>query len=197
MFYFLFDRPKTDDQRSIVWKYWLINSRKNLLDSAALGNKQAMRDYQRIAEEIEQLRSDIAKTDLGRQCWQKLDSWTQPSSPGQAGSLLFTEKDGRSDVRRVTYSQAWRFLYHDKEMTLLYNYLSMHCHPVYDGLRQYLQQTDGENGHEVGYPLYFSCCFLAHLCRLFLKLIPDGEGMVAREFSGDDLYLFQKLSHVR
>lgn len=197
MFYFIFDHPKTEEQRDIVWNYWLINSRKNLLDSAARGDRQALNDQKRILSEIEQLRNGIAKTETGSRCWEKLDLWTKPSSPGQGGCLQFIEKDGRCDVRRVSYSQAWRFLYHDREMTLLYNYLSMHCHPVYDGLRQYLQQTDEENEQEVGYPLYFSCCFLAHLCRLFLKLIPDGETIVAREFSSQDQLLFQALSHIR
>ena len=35
MFYFLFAHPKSDEERSVVWNYWKINSKKNLLDYAA------------------------------------------------------------------------------------------------------------------------------------------------------------------
>lgn len=197
MFYFLFEHPRDAEQREVVWKYWLINSRKNLLDSAAKGNVRAMKEQKKIYAEIEQMRHDIASTAIGRQCWQKLDLWTKPESAGSSGSLEFVEKQERTDVRKVSYSQAWRFLYHDKDMTLFYNYLSMHCHPVYDGLMQYLEQTDDDNNEEVGMPLYFSCCFLAHLCRLFLKQIPYGQDMITQEFSWQEQQLFSTLSRLR
>ena len=35
MFYFLFAHPKSAEERSVVWNYWKINSKKNLLDYAA------------------------------------------------------------------------------------------------------------------------------------------------------------------
>ena len=35
MFYFLFKHPRTEKERNAVWKYWLINSKKNMLDDHA------------------------------------------------------------------------------------------------------------------------------------------------------------------
>lgn len=125
MFYFLFEHPKTDEEREAAWKNWQQENRKEL----------------------------------------------------------------------VSYSQAWRYLFNNKEMATFYRHLSMHCHPVYQGLRQYQDQDGADEGND-SVPLYFSCRFLAHLTRLFLKLIPDGWEMLRGEFSEQELVLFRALSQM-
>ncbi len=125
MFYFLFEHPKTDEEREKVWKNW------------------------------------------------QQDHWRD----------------------MVSFSQAWRYLFKDREMASFYRQLSMHCHPVYEGLLQYQQQDDGDEGND-SIPLYFSCRFLAHLTRLFLKQVPNGWAMLREEFSEHELSTFKGLSLV-
>jgi len=177
MFYFLFEHPKTDDERDIVWKYWQIGSCMSLQDSQG----------------VEDLRRDIQSTMIGMQCWQKLDEWTRVGATPANGSIEFVVRNGKYDVRRVPFGQAWKYLFADEGMALFYRHLSMHCHPVYQGLVQYQGQGTADQGHD-GIPLYFSCRFLAQLCRLFLKQIPDGQDILRREFSERDLSLFHDLS---
>jgi hypothetical protein len=107
MFYFLFEHPKSQEERDTAWRLWKRN-----------------------------------------------------------GHIEIPTGDGSSE--RLPYSQAWKYLFRNKEVSALYSHLSMHCHPVYDGLRQYQTQSpsDGDNDWV---PLYLSCCFVAYLCKLFLK----------------------------
>ena len=101
MFYFLFAHPKSDEERSVVWNYWKINSKKNLLDYAADGNGTAT-DEQRQAEmEIEALRQEIFATEIGRICKRRLDEWTRIGKPTQNGCIEFYRENGRLEVRRV------------------------------------------------------------------------------------------------
>ena len=123
MFYFLFEHPKTDEEREAVWQNW------------------------------------------------QSDNWREITS----------------------FNQAWRYLFKDKEMATFYRQLSMHCHPVHQGLVQYQSQdeTDGDNDC---IPLYFSCRFLAHLTRLFLKQVPGGSEMLREEFTEKELSTFKGLT---
>ena len=123
MFYFLFEHPKTDEEREAVWQNW------------------------------------------------QSDNWRE----------------------LIPFSQAWRYLFKDREMASFYRQLSMHCHPVYQGLVQYQAQadTDGDND---SMPLYFSSRFLAHLTRLFLKQVPGGWDMLRGEFTERELSTFKGLS---
>ena len=126
MFYFLFEHPKTDEERETVWKNW------------------------------------------------QSDNWRE----------------------MISFSQAWRYLFKNKEMASFYRQLSMHCHPIYQGLVQYQTQDADDEGHDF-IPLYFSCQFLAHLTRLFLKQVPDGWDMLHQEFSARELSTFKSLSMMR
>jgi hypothetical protein len=202
MFYFLFEHPKTDEERTIVWKFWQINSMKNLLDSSADDDTSVDSDDgddddgPSPQEKIETLRSEILSMPLGQQCRHKLDEWTRVDSRPTNGSIEFIMNDGKYDVRRVTYSQAWKFLFaSNDDMTLLYRHLSMHSHPVYTGLLQYQSQSGSDQGND-GIPLHISSSFLAYLCRLFLKLIPDGADIVSREFGDHDRRLFRVLAQL-
>ena len=98
-----------------MWDYWKINSRKNLLDLTP-------------DDEIETLRREIFDTRLGKWCHAKLDEWTAFDKPTQNGSIEFFKSRGRTDVRRVAYSQAWKYLFEKQDMVQLYRHLSMHCH---------------------------------------------------------------------
>lgn len=194
MFFFLFHHPRTVVERDIAWKYWQINSKKNLLDYCS-DDDETSGDQQRLTEEIETLRQQILTSHIGVQCHQKLDQWTALGSPGNNGGLQFVVRGGRYDVRRIPYSQAWRFLFDNRDMAQFYSYLSIHCHPVFDGLRQYQEQADGSQEEE-GVPLYFSCCFLAQLCALFLRQIPGSETILKSEFNRHELSTFHTLSQL-
>ena len=191
MFYFLFERPKTDAERDAVWKYWQISSKKNLLDGID-DEEQVDEEQVAVIEEIEQMRQEILASPVATGCRQKLDEWTRIGNTAGNGCIMFTKKRDHYDVRRISYSQACRFLFHSEVMLQLYRYLSMHCHPVYDGLRQYQEQPattqDGDN-----LSLYFSCIIVARLCRLFLNLLPDGTAIFGNEFSKQERSLFNSL----
>ena len=95
----------------------------------------------------------------------------------------------------MSYNQAWKYLFDKEGMTLLYRHLSMHCHPIYNGLLQYQTQAETDEGYD-GMPLYLSCCFLTHLCKLFLRLIPGGNKMLRQAFSEQERYVFNTLSQL-
>ncbi len=108
-------------------------------------------------------------------------------------NMLERAEDGTSEMKQVSYSQAWRYLFKSREMAQLYKHLSMHCHPVYQGLVQYQSQSVSDQGEDA-IPLYLSCCFLAYMCRLFMKLLPDGDQILKGEFDEHELYVFERLS---
>jgi len=195
MFYFLFQHPKSDGECRVVWNYWKINSQKNLLDYDADGNVTAGADQEVACREIEELRKEMFSTDIGNRCRQKLDEWTRIGKPTQNGCIEFCQRQGQLDVRRVSYNQAWKYLFQKPDMAQLYRHLSMHCHPIYDGLMQYQSQTQTDAGYD-GIPLYLSSCFLAYLCRLFLKRLPDGEKLLQQAFSHRERHIFNALSQL-
>lgn len=196
MFFFLFEHPRTPMEREVVWKYWQIGSKKNFLDYGSDTSAMARKSRGEVVAEIERLRSEMLSATTDAQCCEKLDRWTRIGSPTYGGSIEFVSKGARRDVRRVSYSQAWRYLFGDEAMTLFYPHLSMHCHPVYDGLLQYQDQTDSDRGHDA-IPLFFSCCFASQLCRLFLRQLPEGEAMLRRGFSEHDRQVFATLATLR
>lgn len=195
MFYFLYKHPKNLEERNIVWNYWKINSKKNLLGYDTNGDEELEEVQDSISNEIETLRNEILNTPLGKKCRQKLEEWTRTTKQAQNGSIEFFKNQGKVDVRKVTYSQAWKYLFEKDEMILLYRHLSMHCHPIYDGLMQYQSQAMTDEGND-GMPLYLSSCFLAYLCRLFLRLIPNGNQMLRQEFNERDRLIFNALSQL-
>ncbi len=192
-FYFLFAHPKSAAERSIVWLYWQINSKKNLLSATATASVPLPIAEQQTIDDIEQLRNQIKETSIGQQCWAKLDKWTSPHTLASNGCIAFTQDEGRYDVKRVSYSQAWRYLFDNEQTALLYRQLSIHCHPIYDGLIQYQSQAATDEGNDA-IPLYFSSSFLAQLCLLFLGLLPDGNQMTAAQFSTKELKTFRALA---
>lgn len=185
MFYFLYELPKTEEERDVVWKYWKINSMKS-----EIGN--GVRRREAYLQEMEKLRDEILVTILGKLCFGKLSEWTDLNSAPQNGSIEFIKKNGKYDVRRVPFSQAWRYLFRSDDMRQLYGQLSMHCHPVYGGLVEYQSQSASDDGGD-GIPLYLSCRFLAYLCRLFLKQLPDGDEMTKKGFSTQERKLFYSI----
>ena len=194
MFYFLYAHPRSDEERSVVWNYWKINSKKNMMETCSpLPPGEGL--------EVGLLRKEIFSTRLGMECYKKLDEWTAPDKPTQNGIIAFFKRRADNgqcyDVRRVSYNQAWRYLFgkNMEDMDLLYRHLSIHSHPIYDGLLQYQDQAQKDEGFD-GIPLYLSCCFLAYLCRLFLRLLPQGEKMFDEDFSEEERLVFKALSRV-
>lgn len=193
MFYFLFEHPRTDEERDLVWKFWQLNSRKSQLDFSPASDAEERKVE---IEELRALRKAILQSPIGRECAQKLDEWTAIETPAGTGALECLRRGGRHDVRRVSYSMAWRYLFHNDDMALLYSHLSMHCHPVYSGLVQYQNQAVADDVDDA-IPLYFSACFLAYLCQLFLHLVPGGNTIVSSEFSVADQRLFASLAGIK
>lgn len=195
MFYFLFVHPKTEEERRVVWNYWRINSMKNLLSYDVEGNVVTTHGEDDICKDIEALRKEIAETHTGMECHRKLDEWTAVGKPTQNGCIEFFRRKGRLDVRRVSYNQAWKYLFSkdQNEMAQLYRHLSIHCHPIYNGLLQYKEQAQSDEGFD-GVPLYLSCCFMAYLCRLYMRLIPHGAQMFDAEFCQQERQIFKTLS---
>ena len=198
MFYFIYIAPKTDEERRVVWDVWKISSKKNLLSYDPDGGVVKDDGQDKTCEEIEALRKDLFFTHLGMECYNKLDEWTAIGKPTQNGCIEFYRNRGRQDVRRVSYNQAWRHLFgKDQEyMNQLYRLLSIHCHPIHGGLLQYQGQADGDESLEA-VPLYLSCCFLAYLCRLFLRLPPGGNKLLGDSFSEEEQEIFKALSRVQ
>jgi hypothetical protein len=205
MLFFLYKYPSTEDARDVVWNYWKINSMKNMLDYLSgvtatdntdqADDKDASAKQKARAEdylEIESLRRSIFATRTGYLCREKLDEWTAPDKPTQNGIIAFFRNRGRLDVRRVSYNQAWKYLFPHDDMADLYRHLSIHCHPIYNGLLQYQSQQEDDDD-AAALPLFLSNCFLACLCRLFLNLLPDGPMLMKKEFSVKELQVFETL----
>lgn len=196
MFYFLYNRPRTEEERNVVWKYWQINSKKNMLDDDADSDSTLHEEHEATQREIQQLREEILHAHLNINCLNKLNEWTKEESRPVNGCIEFFMNRGRLDVRRISFSQAWKYLYSSEEMTLLYRHLSMHSHPVYNGLLQYQSQTSEDQGEDA-IPLHLSSSFLAYMCKLFLQLIPQGEDIIKKDFSAEELFTFRVLSQLR
>lgn len=103
------------------------------------------------------------------------------------------KSNDKKNSQTVPFSQAWKYLYTNSDMRMIYHHLSMHCHPVYDGLVQFQSQSASDEGED-GIPLYLSCSFLAYLCRLFLEMIPNGEDIIKNEFTAYERHLFRAIS---
>lgn len=140
MFYFLYQHPKSEEERNLVWNYWKTNSMKN-------------------------------------------------------GCVEAVCEGGKLNIKQVSYNQSWKYLFDKDEMMLLYRHLSIHCHPVYDGLMQYQNQAQSDEGYD-GIPLYLSSCFLAYMCRMFLRMIPNGNKLIRQHFSKQELKAFNALAQL-
>lgn len=195
MFYFLFKHPKTADEQAIVWKYWQINSKKNVLDYDADGDEFVMHEQEKAKREIEALREEILSSEIGKACADDLDKLTKAESRPSNGSIELYKVGDQYKVRRVTYSQAWKYLFGNEGMTLLYRHLSMHCHPVYHGLLQYQQQSLSDQGEDA-IPLFLSSCFLAYMCQLFLNFLPNGLKLLRDNCSDYEYFVFHSLSQM-
>lgn len=103
--------------------------------------------------------------------------------------------DWQHDVQKIPYSQAWRYLFRNKDMARMYHLLSVHCHPVCEGLTQYQSQSDSDRGGD-SIPLHLSSCFLACLCCLFLRQLPQGDELIRQQFSRREQALFLALSRL-
>lgn len=193
MFYFLYEHPKNAEERDIVWKYWQMTSWKNKLDNSATAEAGLVEEQRQAMWETERLRKEILATPTGSKCRSKLDALTKADAQPGNGCIEFFLHGGKQDVRRVSYSQAWKYLFHNKSLTLLYRYLSMHCHPVYEGLLQY--QSQSEQGEDAT-PLHLSSCFLACMCRLFLKQVQGGDAIVKTAFSEHEQQVFMAMARL-
>lgn len=103
--------------------------------------------------------------------------------------------DWQHDVQQIPYSQAWRYLFRNRDMARMYHHLSVHCHPVCEGLVQYQSQSDADQGGD-SIPLHLSSCFLSSLCCLFLHLLPQGDEPLRQHFTPQEQALFFALARL-
>jgi hypothetical protein len=192
LFFFLYEYPFTDEIRDVVWNYWKINSKKNMLDCLSEEGARLEKTRAEAYMEIESLRRAIFATRTGYLCREKLDEWTATDKPTQNGTIAFYRNHGRLDVRKVSYNYAWKYIFPKDDMTVLYRHLSIHCHPIYNGLLQYQSQM-ADDDDAAAMPLFLSCCFLGCLCHLFLNQLPGSDQLLQNEFSAKELQVFKTL----
>ena len=142
MFYFLFEHPQSDFERNAVWYYWKINSKKNLYGDQADGDSETLEDREAVEADIAALRKELLGMPMNGTCRKKLADWTKIGKSPANGSIEFYENDGSVDVRKVTYTNVWVYLFGNEDMSLLYRHLSMHCHPVYYGRKRIVKKTN-------------------------------------------------------
>lgn len=175
MFFYLFERPCSAEERDVVWKLWKIDGYRNQVSH----NGDYDSDFsglQKIAEEkISQLTEDILTTSIGIKYAHQLKEYLKH---GNNGSVKFSrDKHGKPVLERLSYAGAWKDLHSDFaaeiNFTSRYRLLSMHCHPTYVGLSHFMNQADDEDPF-TGMALHCSSSFLARLCYYYIQQLPEG-----------------------
>jgi hypothetical protein len=187
MFYYLYEYPENRQQHEVVWKSWLLGSKRNLLKDNNLEFKTERLEAKKEVEEINKI---LRRNVLVEKC---------VSNPkGQfdyclkSNSIFSITKKGEQYVaEKLTYDKAWKYLYGEKvNLSLTYNFLSLHSHPTYIGLSQFYNQNSN-----IEFPLYDSCHFLSYLCRLFMKQLHIDENVITEQLSERERGIFFLLSN--
>ena len=148
MFYYLFDFSDNSHQQEVIWKSWLLGSKKNLLKGSLSELKEKRIEAQKEIKDItESLRNNV----LVRKCI------SNPKGQFECclkSNSVFTiiEKNNQYVAKKLTYDKAWKYLYGERiDLSLTYNFLSFHSHPTYIGLSQFNSQESC-----IEFPLYDS-----------------------------------------
>ena len=187
MFYYLFNYPDNSNQRDIVWKSWLIGSKKNLLKD---NDPVFKKERQKAKEEIEDLIRSLRNNELVEKCISNPKGQFEYFLKSKAVFSVINNKE-EYIAEKLTYDKAWKYLYGETvNMSLLYNYLSLHSHPTYNGLSEFNSQDNN-----IEFPLYESCHFLAYLCRLFMKQLQIEENAIIGSFTKHEQGVYSYLSN--
>ena len=187
MFYYLFDFPDNSSQRDIVWKSWLIGSKKNLLKD---NDPVFKKERQKAKEEIKDLKSALRNNKLVERCI------SNPKGQFEnclKSNMIFSVNKNRNEyvAEKLTYDKAWKYLYGETvNMSLTYSYLSLHSHPTYNGFLEFNSQDSN-----IEFPLYESCFYLAYLCRLFMKQLKIDENVIVGSFTQHEQGVYSYLSN--
>ena len=187
MFYYLFDFSDNSHQQEVIWKSWLLGSKKNLLKGSLSELKEKRIEAQKEIKDItESLRNNV----LVRKCI------SNPKGQFECclkSNSVFTiiEKNNQYVTKKLTYDKAWKYLYGERiDLSLTYNFLSFHSHPTYIGLSQFNSQESC-----IEFPLYDSCHFLSYLCSLFMKQFQIDKSILTESLTEREQGIYYLLSN--
>lgn len=186
MFYYLFFYSESSNQLDIIWKSWLIGSKRNQLKG---NNPEFKRERLKAREEIEEIKRDLMKNELVKKCKEnpkgQFDYYLNSNS-------IFTISEKEDYIaEKLSYDKAWKYLYGERvDFSLSYNYLSLHSHPTYKGLSDFYNQDES-----LEFPLYESCHYLAYLCKLFMKRLQINQDEIIGSFTKREQGIFSFLSN--
>ena len=186
MFYFLFERPKSQEEKTIVMDCWKINSEKNILGDIDTSNPKIVQKQDETKVTIENLRNEIKHTLLGHQFWKDLNSFTDMKKTPFVGSVGFVNEKGKLRCKKLSFAKAWKYMCKNPEnlnQEFLYRMLSMHSHPVNWGLCRFSNQS--EYNDDLVMSLHHSTIFLIRLCHYYSKFFDINiEGILSEHQKG-------------
>jgi len=188
MFYYLFHYTDDQNQREIIWKSWILGSKTNLLKDSGPEYKK---ERAKAKKEYEDILTILRNNKFVKKCLSN-PSGKFEECLNSLAVFSVNRKGPQYVAEKLTYDKAWKYLYGSniEIHSLLYNYLSMHSHPTYNGLLQFCSQDEN-----IEFPLYESCYFLAYLCRLFMKHFQIDNNVILSSFSERDQEIFMYLSN--
>ena len=188
MFYYLFNYTDDQNKREIIWKSWILGSKTNQIKDSGPEYKE---ERAKAKKEYEDILKILRNNKLVKKCLSNpLGKFEECLNSRAVFSI--NRKGNQYIAEKLTYDKAWKYLYSSKNsiFSLIYNYLSMHSHPTYNGLLQFNSQNEN-----IEFPLYESCYFLAYLCRLFMKHFQIDNNVILSSFSERDREIFMYLSN--
>lgn len=186
MFYYLFFYSDSQDQLDIIWKSWLLGSKRNQVKG---NDPEFKKERIKANDEIEEIKRDLMRNNLVRKCKENLKG--QLDYCLNSNSVFTISKKGDYIAEKLSYDKAWKYLYGDRvNFSLSYNFLSLHSHPTYKGLSDFYNQDEN-----IEFPLYESCHYLAYLCRLFMKRLHINQDEIIGSFTKREQGIFSLLSN--
>ena len=187
MFYYLFNYTDDANQREIIWKSWILGSKKN---QAKASFHEFEKERLKAQEEINKICVSLAQNELVMICLSNPKG--QYDYCLKSGSLFCVGLKGDKYIaEKLTYDKAWKMLYgEDLNLSLLYSYMSLHAHPTYNGLLEF-----GHQETHIDFPLYDSCLFLTYLCRLFMKQLGIDKNIIIGTYTEREKGIFSYMSN--
>ena len=186
MFYYLYFYSDSHEQLEIIWKSWLLGSKRNQVK----GNDPEFKEERlKAREEIEEIKRELMRNKLIKKC--KENHSGQLDNCLNSNAVFTISEKENYIIEKLSYDKAWKYLYGERvDFSLSYNYLSLHSHPTYKGLSDFYNQEDS-----IEFPLYESCHYLAYLCRLFMKRLQINQDEIIGSFTKREQGIFSFLSN--
>lgn len=165
-FFCLFILNKSEEEQTIAFNCWKINSEKNALGDLDISDSRVAERQILARQNIEDYKSIIFSTNLGRRLRNEINKHIS-GDRAKSGTVFFNQKDGILRIESLSYSSAWKYMSTtDKNLAFQYRMLSMHSHPIHWGLSIFINQDD-KSISEAILGLHFSSIFLAKLCSYY------------------------------